>query len=120
MLHQSFSDSVRTISIDREALLSALREIAGQIYTDHPAVKSVRVFGSVARGDQVGTSDVDVLIILPGDEPVFLLEQIRRFYPYFDLPVGVDLLVYSEGQLAHRLQAQDPFMTRLWQESEAL
>ncbi len=62
-----------------------LKIIARQICTEYPQVKSVQLFGSIAR-NQVGTSDVDVLIVLYGHEPVELIEQIRLFYPYFNLP----------------------------------
>jgi predicted nucleotidyltransferase len=120
VLRQRSSDSVKITSIDRDELLAALSAIAGQICAEHPEVKSVRLFGSIARGDQVGMSDVDVLIVLRGGEQVEPLQQIRLFYPYFDLPIGVDLLVYTEEQIARRLQAGDAFMTRLWEESRAL
>jgi hypothetical protein len=42
---------------------------------------------------------------------------IREFQPYFDLPIGVDVLVFSEEQIARRLQADDVFIARIWQES---
>jgi predicted nucleotidyltransferase len=120
MLRQRSSGSVKIISINRDELLAALSAIARQICAEHPEVKSVRVFGSIARGDQVGTSDVDVIIVLRGSEQGELLQQVRLFYPYFDLPIGVDVLVYTEEQIARRLQAGDAFMTRLWEESRAL
>ena len=118
MLQQSLSDSVKIISIDRQGLLVTLKQIAQKIRAEHPEVEGVRVFGSIARGDQVGTSDVDVLIVLnevaPKKEP---LDWIRLFYPYFDLPLGVDLLVYPEAELTRRLQAGDAFFNRIWAES---
>ena len=55
------SSTVRIISLDREALLAQLRAIAAQIRRECD-VEDVRVFGSLARGDATGTSDVDVLI----------------------------------------------------------
>jgi len=120
MRRQRSSGSVQIISIDRDELLARLSAIAGQICTAHPDVRSVRVFGSIARGDQVGTSDVDVLIVLHGSEQKSALERIRRFYPYFDLPIGVDVLVYTEDEIARRLQAGDAFVTRAWEESRPL
>lgn len=111
------SASVKIISIDRDELLAKLKTIAAHLSAEHPEVSSVRVFGSLARGDQVGTSDVDVLVVLRGEAQADPWELIRRFQPYFDLPLGVDLLVFSEEQIAHRLQAGDPFMSRIWRES---
>lgn len=120
MLRQSLSGSVKIISLNRDELLAVLRAIAGQLCAEQPEVESVRLFGSTARGDQVGTSDVDVLIVLRGGGQIDPLQQIRRFYPYFDLPVGVDLLVYTEEEVARRLQDGDAFVTRMWEESVAL
>jgi predicted nucleotidyltransferase len=117
--HRSF-DSVEIISIDRAEALDALRRAARRIRAQHPEVVDVRVFGSLARGDQVGTSDVDVLIVLDDDESGDPIEQIRRFYPYFDLPVGVDLLVMTRGRWTRRQQAGDAFAERIGRESVSL
>jgi len=117
--HRSF-DSVEIISIDRSKVLDALRCAARRIRARHPEVVDVRVFGSLARGDQVGTSDVDVLIVLEDGESNDPIEQIRRFYPYFDLPVGVDLVVMTREQWAQRLQDGDAFAERIGRESIAL
>jgi len=115
MLHETYCDSVRIISLDRNELLAELSRIAGQIRAAHPEVADLRIFGSLARGDQTGTSDVDILIVLrePFGDPV---EQARRFYSYFDLPVGVDLLVLDGDQVLRRQKAGDPFIRRVWQE----
>ena len=80
----------------------------------------LRVFGSIARGDHVGLSDVDVLIVLADGESGDPIERIRSFYPYFDLPIGVDLLVFTQDELKCRREEGDPFIERLWQESQLL
>ncbi|RME60039.1 nucleotidyltransferase domain-containing protein [Candidatus Parcubacteria bacterium] len=116
MLQETSSGSVKIISLDRERLLARLKIIAARIYADHPDVVSVRLFGSVARGDQVGLSDVDILVVVREKLPNPLVE-IQRFYPYFDLPVGVDILVYSEPQIQAGLQKNDPFISQVWAES---
>lgn len=120
MLQQRSSGSVKIISINRDELLSRLRDVARRIYAEHPEVLSVRVFGSVARGDCVGTSDVDVLIVQKGDVGGNPLERARRFYPYFDLPIGVDLLVWTAEALAWQLHSGNAFFVRVWEESVAL
>jgi predicted nucleotidyltransferase len=120
MLQRRSFDSVEIISIDRNKVLDALRRVARQICTQHPEVAEVRVFGSIARGDCVGTSDVDVLIVLRDGGQQDPIEQIQTFYPYFDLPVGVDLLVLTQDGLARRLQAGDAFAQRMRQESRVL
>ena len=120
MLRTKSSASVKIISLDRDELLARLRAIATRLCAEHPEVSSVRVFGSLARGDQVGTSDADVLIVLRGGAQEDPWEQVRKFQPYFDLPIGVDVLVFSEEQIARRLQAADAFITHIWQESRPL
>jgi predicted nucleotidyltransferase len=118
MLQQRSFDSVKIISIDRDKLLARLREIAERICVERPEVTEVRVFGSIARGDHVGTSDVDVLILLEDANAGDVVEQARSFYPYFDLPVGVDMLVFTREQLADRLRSGDAFVERMWRESQ--
>lgn len=120
MLRETSSGSVRIISLDRDKLLARLHDIARRLYAERPEVAEVRVFGSIARGDQVGASDVDVLVVLEGCVPGDPIEQIRLFCAYFDLPIGVDVLVYTQDQLARRLQSGDAFVKRMWQESLAL
>jgi predicted nucleotidyltransferase len=120
MLHLRSSGSVTTISLNTAEVLASLSAIAARIRAAHPEVLSVRLFGSVARGDQAGTSDVDVLIVLKGDESGDQLEWIRKYYSYFRLPVPVDLLVYSEAQLLDRLQSGDPWFARIFKESIGL
>lgn len=120
MLQQTSSDSVKIISIDRDKVLSRLEQIARQIHAEHPEVDEVRVFGSIARGDHVGTSDVDVIIVLRDGDLEDPLERVRSFYPYFDLPIGVDILVWTRDELERRLQRRDPSVERIWQESRPL
>ncbi len=120
MLRQTLSGSVKIISLERDKLLSRLRAIAGQVCAERSEVADVRVFGSISRGDHVGTSDVDVLILLYDSERRNQIEQVCSFYPYFDLPIGVDLLVYTKERLARCLRVGDAFVERMWQESQSL
>ena len=120
MLQQRSFGSVKIISIDRDELLSRLRGIARHIHAEHPQVASIRVFGSIARGDHVVTSDVDVLILVDGDVPDDPIERARLFYPYFDLPIGVDLLVWTTEAWAQQLRVGNEFVRRVRQEGLAL
>ncbi len=120
MLRQRSSGSVKIISLDRDELWARLRAIAHRIKVDHNNVLDVRVFGSIARGDHVGTSDVDILVIL-ADAPDYggpsaRIERDRLFYPYFDLPIGVNLLVYTEAEIAE----DTPFLSQIYVESVSL
>ncbi|MCJ7531808.1 MAG: nucleotidyltransferase domain-containing protein [Anaerolineales bacterium] len=120
MLRERSFDSVKVISLERDKLLTRLEQIARKILTERREVKEVRLFGSLARGDQVGTSDVDILIILENDLVYSPLEQVRDYYPYFDLPIGVDILLLSGEEVQRRVQAQDDFISRIKREGMTL
>lgn len=106
-------DSVRIISLDRDSLLERLRAIAQRIRAEHPEAAEVRLFGSLARGDQTGTSDIDILIVLDDDVEADPVRRALVFMPYFDLERGTDILVYTRTELKeHR-----PGLQRIRQES---
>lgn len=117
MLQQQSSDSVRIFSINRDDVLARLAEIARRLRAEDQRVVSVRVFGSIARGDQTGLSDADVLIVVKGDQAGLDLDLARIYSTCFDLPVPVDILVCSQGHIAQRLRDGEPAVTRIWQES---
>lgn len=111
------SSSVRIISLDRDELLARLRDMAARLQAEHPEVIEVRLFGSLARGDQTGTSDVDILIVLDRTGEQDPHRRILTFMPHFDLTRGADILVYTRQELESRLSHQDRFMRRIWAES---
>ena len=39
-----------------------------------------------------------------------------RCLRFFDLPIGVDTLVLRQDEVARRVAADDPFLSRLWSE----
>ena len=57
-------DSVTIISLQRDEILAQLRSAAQAIRAQHPEVESIRFFGSLARREETGTSDADVLIVI--------------------------------------------------------
>jgi predicted nucleotidyltransferase len=87
---------------------------------DHPEVDEVRLFGSLARGDQTGTSDVDVLILLRETDEKDPHRRIMTFLPYFKLDRGADLLVCTRAEVDRRLSEEDRFLVRVWSESVPL
>lgn len=117
MLQERSYGSVKIISIDRKKLLARLIEISQQICREHAKVVSVRLFGSLARGDHVGISDVDVLIIVRDASESDPIELIRHYYPYFDMPIGTDLLVLDEVSYKQQLEEGDAFISQLSGES---
>ena len=78
--------------MSRENLISILNDHKVELYNQ--GVKSLAVFGSVARGDNSPQSDVDILVEF--DHPVGLFEFIRLKH-FLELMVGceVDLVTLA-------------------------
>ena len=107
--------SVKIFSLNRDEIVDQLREAARRLQAQYPEVRDVRLFGSLARGDHVGTSDADVMIIVEGEIPANPLARLQRYYPHFALPIGLDLLVYTPAEIE-----QNPFARRIYAESQSL
>jgi predicted nucleotidyltransferase len=119
MLPARSSGSVKIISLNRDEVIGRLRQIARSLRAEHPEVTDVRLFGSLARGDQTGTSDVDVIIVLDRSSEADHQRRILTFLPYFVLPRGVDCLVYTRSEL-EGLRKDHRFLQRIWNESFSL
>ncbi len=95
MQPETSSGSVKTISLDRQEVIGRLHNMAQQLIVEHPEVAEVRLFGSLARGDQTGISDADVLVILHSAVSKDPHVRALTYLPYFDMERGVDLLVLT-------------------------
>ncbi len=115
----TFSGSVKLISLNRNKLLDDLRNSAQRARDAHPEVVEVYLFGSLARGDYTGTSDADVLVVLHHTSETDPIRRVLTFMPYFDVPCGVDLLIYTRAELDYAL-AHNPFIQHAWAESQPL
>lgn len=111
---------MKVISLNRAEVLAELHRIAAHLQAEHPEVTDVRLFGSLARGDQTGISDADILIVLRDTDETDPHRRILAFMPYFALKRGVDLLVFTRAEIERRLSENDHFARRLWEESISL
>ncbi len=109
------SDGVRIFkALDRERLLSELRPWAAETQHRHPEVLRIGLFGSYARGDYAPGSDADVLVVVRHcDQRQWFLRP--PAYDTFSLPIGVDLLVYTEEE-AGRLRDSSSWFGRVLSE----
>jgi hypothetical protein len=75
----------------RQDILASLKELKNEVSREY-SVKTIGVFGSVARGEQTGTSDIDLLV-------------------EFSKPVGFVTFMRLEHFLSERLGNQVDLVT---------
>ena len=62
-------------SVTLEQVLKRLRQ--GRSALERAGIRHVAIFGSVARGEDLPDSDIDLLVTIAPDAPVGLLELVR-------------------------------------------
>jgi predicted nucleotidyltransferase len=73
---------------------------------------SVKVFGSYAAGEETADSDVDILIVLEATRDG-VIEEAARARAALELPVPVDVIVRTPGQLEERQALGDGFFRHI-------
>jgi len=87
--------------VDWEAGARRRRRLEAELERIVPALPGLGVrrailFGSLARGDVGGQSDLDLIVIADTREP--FPERCRRFYEALEPRVGLDILVYTPDE----------------------
>ncbi len=111
--------SARIVSLDARVLREELRKKAARLAGQRDEVEAVYLIGSLARGDHTGFSDADILIILRESE-LDPIERIKTYLPFFGLPVGVDLLVYTEDEFDEIRKQGNPQIEKMIRERQQL
>ncbi|MCX8082081.1 MAG: nucleotidyltransferase domain-containing protein [bacterium] len=91
---------MKCISIDREALLKKLRTIAIEAKKQFSEIEDIRIFGSLAKNQETGISDIDLLVIAQ-TEKVHPIERVKPYFYFFSerIEIGIDLLVAKPDEL---------------------
>lgn len=103
-----------------QSRLAEAKQLAKTIVKNYKPEKII-LFGSAARGDYHGDSDIDLLIIKKSDKKrayrikeIFeSLRNVPRLYP-------LDPIVYTPDELKKRLSLGDYFIKRIIREGEIL
>jgi len=96
------SSRVEILSKPASVTLDELAERLAEPLAAAGAERAV-AFGSYARGEADGYSDLDLVVVLPTELP--FLERGRLLSELFDaVPVGIDLLIYTPEELEEGLR----------------
>jgi predicted nucleotidyltransferase len=95
-----------------------IQRITAQLVEKY-APERIILFGSAARGELHGDSDVDFLII-KRDCPLIGRERIRELHRLIDRNVPVDFLVYRPEEFEGRLAMGDPFLKAILRDGKVL
>ncbi len=95
-------DSVKVFFLDRDLLIREIEKTIDDIAAECPEVRKVVLFGSVAEGRALPSSDIDVLLITDRDSER-IIDRPAHYLPYFEhIPMGVDCFVYTKEELESR------------------
>jgi predicted nucleotidyltransferase len=78
----------------------------------------VIVFGSYARGDFDAYSDLDLVIIKETDRR--FVERLVEAGSYLDLPISVDVFVYTPAEFQSMVEEGNPFIERVQREGRVI
>ena len=74
-------------------------------------LQRVIVFGSYARGDYDQYSDLDIIIVCNTQLP--FVERFRDFHQLFELPMAIELLVYTPQEFEGMVARENSFITQV-------
>ena len=104
------SPSVKVTYFNRERVWRALRRYVAALVRERPEVELVLLFGSLARGEAVPGSDVDLMVVLSAADKPFL-ERVRLYTPA-RFPVGIEVFPYTREELRAMEREGNTFIRR--------
>jgi predicted nucleotidyltransferase len=101
--------NVRVFRLDRDGVITRLRERAQMLMARRPEVVEVRLFGSLARGDAHPGSDADLFIVVRDGAPPFLERIPDLARAFTGVGIGCDVIAYTESEYAVLAARHDAF-----------
>lgn len=94
------SGSVKGIYLNREEVIKRLKEISGEALKVFREIKEIRLFGSIAKGEESGLSDVDIFILLSESKEKNSLERLKPYFNFLSdrLDIAIDMIVSTENE----------------------
>lgn len=95
-----------------------VRDLLKSLQPQKSRIHRVILFGSAARGEITGFSDLDVVVIEETDEP--FLSRLQRYYGQIDVPCDLDLLVYTPEEFQKMKKRGNPLIRRVLKEGRVI
>jgi len=91
---------VKAFWLNKESILCRLREITMESLTAFPEIREVRLFGSFAKGEETGLSDIDIFLLVDSGEK----NPVERMKPYFNFfserfDLAIDIIVATVDEI---------------------
>jgi len=89
---------MKAISLDRERVLEEVKRASRIVRETLPFVKEVFIFGSLARGEEHGLSDVDILVVVDSLKKEEFWEKFGKVHRILseNLSIDFDLVLMPE------------------------
>jgi len=99
-IRKTYYDSVKVFWLDRQLAYENSVQAARKLGLNIPTVLRVILFGSLANGTALPSSDADILIVVK-DSNLRFIDRSEQYSAYFaDIGLGIDLFVYTEAEIA--------------------
>ena len=99
----------------RDIVLNLIRKHRSEL--NKFGVKSLALFGSVARGEETPESDVDILVVMPARNQ---LDQAVKISLTIDPPFPLDIIVRTPHAMRWRLAEGDSFLREITSKGKVL
>ena len=105
--------SAKIISLNKNKILNKLRKIIEKIKNiEKDNLLDIILFGSLAKGDFTGLSDLDIAILLKNSDLNFI-ERIKKYIKYFDIEIPVDIFVYTVSEVEKMKKEKNYFIKEI-------
>jgi len=106
------SNFVKFTSVDPAVVVAALRKWSDGVVARRPEILAIGYFGSYATGRYSPGSDLDVLVIASTSPHRRFFDRSPELYPD-SFPVGMDLFVYTVGEVRAMKAASSFWMAHI-------
>ena len=108
---------MRIAFLDRDRAIAELRDAAQRLVARDARVLAVGLFGSLARGQALPSSDADVLIVLREHPLPRWFDRLAEYAEAFaDTSLPVELFAYTQDELKRMLMTRAGFLQTILRE----